>query len=311
MAAVAHKKPREAAKRPKPSSLPEVPPPPPPVPPTEKQLRAVAKKERMDRLAALAAKPGALRDRLKKIEQTIDAAQVSSRAELRRRLYEAADRSCLPLGRGKVAHTRSFKETGVLEWLEAVTLASQQGDDLQAAWLSLIDLYADQPADRVSERLGTARTTIKNEWARRQRSPEKPLGFFVWPSTAATVGDASLGSIGAPKRGMLAALGYHVGVTKGLPAPVRQFLLDEMFAMHLPLVHSQSYTREWDDPSTPGRLRKMADTIASLVRNAKRRSHGAQTRMQFEWEDDLNYLYRSYYLGLFSFGWPDPDADGV
>jgi hypothetical protein len=55
----------------------------------------------------------------------------------------------------------------------------------------------------------------------------------------------------------------------------------------------------------------MADTIASLVRNAKRRSHGAQTRMQLEWEDDLNYLYRSYYLGLFSFGWPDPDADGV
>ena len=310
-AAIAQNKNREAAKRPKPSNLPEAPPPPPPVPLTEKQLRAVAIKERNDRLATLAAKPGALRDRLKKIEQIIDAAQISSRAELRRRLYEAADRSCLPFGSGTGDNTRAFKETGVLEWLEAVSPASQQADDLQAAWLSLIDLYAAQPADRVSTRLAAARTTIKDEWARRQRSPDKPQGFFVWPNTAATMGDASLGSISAPKRGMLAALGYHVGVTKGLPGHVRQFLLDEMFAMHLPLVHSLSYTREWDDPSTPGRLRKMADTIASLVRNAKRRSQGAPTRMQLEWEDDLNHLYSSYYLGLFSFGWPDSDVDRV
>jgi hypothetical protein len=57
-------------------------------------------------------------------------------------------------------------------------------------------------------------------------------------------------------------------------------------------------------PSTARRLQKLANTLASLARNAKRRRTASLDRAIHEWEQDLGFLYEKYYVGLFGFGWP-------
>jgi hypothetical protein len=48
----------------------------------------------------------------------------------------------------------------------------------------------------------------------------------------------------------------------------------------------------------------MAHCIAAFTRNAKRRSAHDYAEAIADWEADLDYLYREYYVGHFSFAWP-------
>ena len=52
------------------------------------------------------------------------------------------------------------------------------------------------------------------------------------------------------------------------------------------------------------RLKKMAETIAALARNAKRRNNASLDQAIRDWEHDLSFLYHTYYVGHFGFGWP-------
>ena len=52
------------------------------------------------------------------------------------------------------------------------------------------------------------------------------------------------------------------------------------------------------------RLRRLANEIARFARNAKRKRSANMESAIADWEDDLHYLYRQYYVGKFGFGWP-------
>lgn len=124
---------------------------------------------------------------------------------------------------------------------------------------------------------------------------------FPWPSTDAPAGTGQL-ETGWPEKGLLSLLGYRVGV-KGLPQPERQEILDAVYREELPPVDSPEYMAEWGRPSTALRLQKLAESIAALTRNAKRRSADTSNAVE-DWEVDLDYLRREYYVGRYNFVWP-------
>jgi hypothetical protein len=58
------------------------------------------------------------------------------------------------------------------------------------------------------------------------------------------------------------------------------------------------------EPRTAQRLYKLANTLAALIRNAKRRDAVSMERAINDWERDLLFLYAKYYVDFFHFGWP-------
>ncbi|ELF6478975.1 hypothetical protein RAX56_002038 [Vibrio fluvialis] len=130
------------------------------------------------------------------------------------------------------------------------------------------------------------------------------LERFRWPSTIAYQAEESMPESNWPKVGMLSAVGYSVGMINGLGIKQRQELLSHVYSQVLPLVDSRQYVAEWGEPSSSKRLKKMAETIAALVRNAKRKKNDMSVAI-FEWEQDLAWLKEKYYLQhKFVWIWP-------
>lgn len=105
---------------------------------------------------------------------------------------------------------------------------------------------------------------------------------------------------------MLAYLGYHVGLSSTLNAQQRKRLLDRVFAMRLPPLNGVAYMRQWGTPDTATRLKKIAESLASFVRNAKRRKNPSLSEAIRHWEEDLSGLRLAHYVGRFDFVWPAP-----
>jgi hypothetical protein len=129
---------------------------------------------------------------------------------------------------------------------------------------------------------------------------------FPWPSTAAIGGDATL-SADFQERGALSAFGYCVGKA-GLPARDRRLILDRAYSGPMPRDLTAEYLEEWATPESDLRLRKLAHTLATLTRNAKRRKLGRCTAAIAQWEADLAYLKATYYEGRWHFPWPSTRA---
>ncbi|WP_298814636.1 hypothetical protein [uncultured Sphingomonas sp.] len=142
------------------------------------------------------------------------------------------------------------------------------------------------------------------EWAHRQQVALHDPNYFDWPSTAAGRGDGSMPFDAWHGEGMLAFLGYRVGSTNGVAAQTRRQVLDAVFAQTLPPVNDPAYVRDWANPATGPRLRRLAEEIARFARNAKRKRTPVMDQAIADWEEDLRYLHRTYYLGRFGFGWP-------
>jgi hypothetical protein len=144
---------------------------------------------------------------------------------------------------------------------------------------------------------------ISSEWKRRQLITP-PDEYFKWPTTEAEGGNGALFGSLWPAVGLLRFMGYVVGCTHGKPTELRHAILAEIFRCHLPPVESPAYMLEWCEPTSAARLKKIAETIAALTRNAKRRHDGLMSEAIRDWERDLLFLYQKYYLGHFHFGWP-------
>jgi hypothetical protein len=56
---------------------------------------------------------------------------------------------------------------------------------------------------------------------------------------------------------------------------------------------------------TARRLHKLANTLAALTRNAKRRDTVSLSKAVDDWERDLAFLHDRYYVNFFRFGWPE------
>jgi hypothetical protein len=67
------------------------------------------------------------------------------------------------------------------------------------------------------------------------------------------------------------------------------------------------YFLEWGEPQTALRLKKLANTLAALTRNAKRRDVESYAIAIDDWEGDLALLHERYYVRFFHFGWPTTD----
>ena len=92
---------------------------------------------------------------------------------------------------------------------------------------------------------------------------------FVWPTTDAPMGDKGLFNVDWPEEGLLKHMGYRVG-KRGKPLNQRRNLLCDIFEGSIPKFESSGYMDKWGSRNTSTRLRKMANSIASFVRNAKR-----------------------------------------
>ena len=146
--------------------------------------------------------------------------------------------------------------------------------------------------------------SIEGEWKRRSALLYSKDAYFDWPTTAASPGAGQLGNYHWVAEGMLSYLGYRVSQAAELGERQRQALLRRIFKMRLPPLESPAYLREWGSPSSPDRLKKMADSIASFARLAKYRSFSQQHDAIGAWERDLSMLREEFYVAKFGFAWP-------
>lgn len=133
-------------------------------------------------------------------------------------------------------------------------------------------------------------------------------GYFRWPHTDSYPGRGFFDPNWKRANGVLSEMGYHVGRANGLPADARRLILDEAYHFAVPYIDAENMV-EWNSPETPFRLRKMANSLASFARNAKRRRDAdCLADAIADWENDLAYLKSQYYDGQYDyrdFRWPN------
>ncbi|MBY5363689.1 hypothetical protein HFO97_27855 [Rhizobium leguminosarum] len=134
-------------------------------------------------------------------------------------------------------------------------------------------------------------------------------GRFRWPTTEARSGDGSFQFPTSQTEGMLAYLDYRVGRTHGVHSTIRQSILSRVFEKSLPPSFEKSYMDEWGSNGSAARLRKIAESVASFARNAKRRNEESLAEAIRHWEQDLKFLHDRYYVGKFNFGWPSTTVE--
>lgn len=159
------------------------------------------------------------------------------------------------------------------------------------------------PAHKLRKSAIERREEVSSAWGMMVSRSE----WFPWPTTTSPKGIGRLRRIEAPTDGMLSSLGYHVGETQPTRQQVRLCILDYAFECHLPPLGSPDYYSQWGFPQTTQRLKKLANTLAALTRNAKRHDTPSYAKAIHEWENDLLFLYEKYYIRRFSFEWPTAD----
>jgi hypothetical protein len=107
---------------------------------------------------------------------------------------------------------------------------------------------------------------------------------------------------------MLSFLGYRVGELQPTSQEIRLQILEYAFECHLPPLIDSTYHRQWNGPFTASRLKKIADSLATFARNAKRRDTHSWAKAIDDWETDLAFLFQRYYCGYFHFWWPTTEV---
>lgn len=96
---------------------------------------------------------------------------------------------------------------------------------------------------------------------------------------------------GAPRVGMLGALGYRVGSTQGVPTAVRRRILKHVLERQLPLVDSLAYMEEWGQENSTKRYSKLIQFLHSQLTNPANRD---SARAMIEWNEDLDWVRHNY-----------------
>jgi hypothetical protein len=171
-------------------------------------------------------------------------------------------------------------------------------------WRNAIRILGDRRRKNQHSSARAVLEAIGKEWERRRYAPINPEDEFDWPSTEASPGSRSLDTDDWVEEGVLKYMGYTVGDTDGEPQGTRELILAEIFEGPIPPAFPTQYLDEWGEPSSVLRLKKIAETIAALTRNAKRRRGSKMHRAIRDWETDLDFLYHEYHVGKFHFAWP-------
>jgi hypothetical protein len=136
------------------------------------------------------------------------------------------------------------------------------------------------------------------------RAQQKGALDWEWPTTDVS----DLGGTGSDlaqfrhSHSGLRLCGYQVG-RKGLGQAERERLLSDFFRKQLPSIVEMVHGDEYGELGSEERLQKMANVIASLTRNAKRKEADYSVAIE-QWESDLENLRRNYYVAG-SFPWPE------
>ena len=130
---------------------------------------------------------------------------------------------------------------------------------------------------------------------------------FDWPTTVVHGGGGSELQADWLEKGFLKYLGYAVGRSGGSEDERRNVLRKAYNAQQLPSFFPADYRGEWGRHRSSVRLQKMAYSIASFCRNAKRRPHAMEIAIN-DWEADLDWLRVTYYDGHYQFKWPATDV---
>lgn len=172
---------------------------------------------------------------------------------------------------------------------------------LLGLWKNNVEQLAKKQSERKKMHMAVIEL-VENEWQRRidKLSIEEA---FKWPDTQ--VGDGKGGGdFERLDESFLKLLGYTVGKQNGLPASTRQIILDRCFMGKLPPLVSPTLVRSWGEPKSAARLKRIAYHLANLAKNFKKIETARYDTAIADWEEDLKYLYSTYYVGYFKFGWP-------
>lgn len=183
------------------------------------------------------------------------------------------------------------------------TLPSLKIREMIQLWQNCVQYLSDPSRSKMHGEAKRVIAAISKEWERRGKQPLNGDEHFEWPSTDAKAGNGYIDTSDWLSEGFLKLVGYRVGRTDGLSQNYRQKILSEVFRSHLPPVFPKMYIAEWGPPETAKRLQKMAETIAALTRNARRRGSLMEAAVN-HWEKDLEFLYYEFYVEKFHFGWP-------
>jgi hypothetical protein len=91
-----------------------------------------------------------------------------------------------------------------------------------------------------------------------------------------------------PERGLLAALGYHVGHNQGQSSEVRRLILKYVLEGELPMIHSAEYMKEWGEPNSSTRFQKLARFLGNMVEGNQAKPNSQLAVKQ--WREDLDWL---------------------
>ena len=174
-----------------------------------------------------------------------------------------------------------------------------------AAFKILLHYEDEDPSARNVVAARQRLATIEAEWDRRHTLKPGDPDYFPWPSTDISTAISKGAKFERNEVGMLSYLGYHVGLGSLLTGAQRVRLLGQIYSMRLPPLIGLEYMREWGQPDTGTRLRKMAESLASFVKTSKRRNLASFDMAIGHWEADLLHLRRHYYDECFDFIWPN------
>ena len=148
-----------------------------------------------------------------------------------------------------------------------------------------------------------------------RRSLDDPDDWFT--GTISMGGSLPLPNIGSPSPGLLKVAGYEVGNSGVKRDASRQatltavYLSDDLSAdfqvSRIPLRGAglASYLEQWGTAESIDRLKKMAETIASFCRNARKRQTMQNLDLALHhWETDLAWLLEIYPRGPKPNWWP-------
>ena len=129
----------------------------------------------------------------------------------------------------------------------------------------------------------------------------------IWPSTDVSGGGGvEIDDSNWPQVGVLSKMGYKVGKDGIYDQNMRHQVLNMIYLKEqgaLPRVMSKSYLDEWGLAGSCKRLEKMANSIATFCRNAKRKDNDMTVAIK-HWEEDLKWLKQKYIDSHCVFQWP-------
>lgn len=156
-------------------------------------------------------------------------------------------------------------------------------------------------------------TAVKKIEALPAVEPTHPTPGFVFPTTSIEqIRRKLMSSRFAGKSwhdvGLLKVSGYAVGCKEGKSTRERRGILNWIFLQdELRDIDDPSYAKQWGDPKSATRLKKLADSLAAFARNAQRSPNDMRVAIQ-EWKDDLDYLYHTFYQQWHKFPWPEVET---